>query len=146
MTKAKKKSIITIGTASAAIVVLALLYFFNPVETPFAPKCIFHVYVAKTSFPLLFQRKIAPAWSPRSRRSPFLPGLARKPQKPFDAGLLAHGVASLMMYPAGYGGQTSHHCGSKRRGVNSERSGIEGSQIVRYMSENRDSSSSRSSK
>ena len=37
-----KKSLIAIGIASATVVVLALLYIFNPVETSFAPKCIFH--------------------------------------------------------------------------------------------------------
>lgn len=40
--KVSKKSLITIGSVSTIIVVLTLLYIFNPVETPFAPKCIFH--------------------------------------------------------------------------------------------------------
>ena len=39
---AKKKKIIAFAIASATVVVLAMLYFFNPVETSFAPKCIIH--------------------------------------------------------------------------------------------------------
>lgn len=36
-----RKSLLTMGIA-ATVVVLALLYLFNPVETVLAPKCVFH--------------------------------------------------------------------------------------------------------
>ncbi|UKK54488.1 DUF2752 domain-containing protein [Prevotella sp. E2-28] len=36
-----KKSFLILGIIGI-VIVLALLYFFNPVETAFAPKCIFH--------------------------------------------------------------------------------------------------------
>jgi hypothetical protein len=38
-----KKSLLILGIAGTAVI-LALLYFFNPVETAFAPKCIFHEF------------------------------------------------------------------------------------------------------
>jgi hypothetical protein len=39
---------------------------------------------------------------------------------------------SAMMCPAGHAGQTSHHCGVKRRGIISEQSGETSLNLIQY--------------